>query len=122
MESSVNYNEVVRFMKDFGIDILNRFDELIIDVKTNTYTYIGECSTFEDVQVRVVYALCRPIGKGLGDKDAERLLKRLNEYFFSSLSKEDMLLMYQKLCYVSKIEEFKEFIANGFPMEELKIS
>jgi hypothetical protein len=122
MESQVNYHEVVKFMKDFGIDILNRFDELIIDMKTNTYAYIGECSTFEDVRMRVVFALCRPIGKGLEIKDANRLLKKFNNYFNTNLTRKDMLLMYQELCYTSKVEEFKAFINDGFPMEQLKSS
>jgi hypothetical protein len=119
MESQVNYHEVVKFMKDFGIDILNRFDELIIDMKTNTYAYIGGCNTFEDVRMRVVYALCRPIGKGLEIKDSNRLLKKLNDYFKVNLTREDMLLMYQELCYTSKMEEFKAFIKDGFPIKSL---
>lgn len=116
----MNYSEVFEFMMEFEIDVLNRFNELIIDVKTNTYTFIGECKDIDDVKTRVVFALCRPIGKGLEESDAHRLLGKFNKYFKVELTREDMLLMYQELCYQSKIEEFKDFVKRGFPLEELK--
>lgn len=116
----LNYNEVVKFMKDFEVDVLNRFDELIIDYPTNTYVYIGGCKDIDDVKTRVVYALCRPIGKGLEKQEANRLLKRLNKYFKTNLTKEDLLLMYQELCYERKLPEFREFVLKGLPIEELK--
>lgn len=116
---TLNYNEVVVFMKDFGVDILNRFEELIIDEPTNTYTWIGDCKDIEDVKTKVVFALCRPISKGLKRADANRMLEQFNKYFKIDLTREDMLLMYQELCYTSKLEEFKSFIKRGFPMQEL---
>jgi hypothetical protein len=116
----VNYNEVIRFMKEFKIDVLNRFDELIIDMPNNIWANIKGCEDFDDVKTRVVYSLCRPIGKGLEEKAADRLLVKFNEYFKVNLTRDDMLLMYAELCYTSKIEEFKSFINRGFPMNELK--
>jgi|SRR5690625_4966787 len=107
-------------MQDFGIDVLNRFNELIIDVPSNTYATIEECENIEDVKMRVVFNLCRPIGKGLEREQANRLLEKLNKYFQTELSREDLLLMYSKLCYRSKFEYFKDFIKRGFPIEELK--
>jgi hypothetical protein len=117
---SLDYNEVFKFMRAFGIDILNRYEELIIDEPTNTYVCIKNCQDIEDVKTFVVYAMCRPIGKGLSDRPATRLLKQFNKYFNASLTREDMLLMYQELCYEKKLPEFKEFIKRGFPMEELR--
>lgn len=117
---TLDYNEVFQFMKEFRIDLINRYGELIIDEPTNTYVSINNCKDIEDVKTYVVFALCRPIGKGLKDKDATRLLNRLNSYFEVKLTKADMLLMYQELCYVSKIEEFKSFIKRGFPIGELE--
>ncbi|MDW0113786.1 hypothetical protein QT711_11360 [Sporosarcina saromensis] len=106
-------------MKDFEVDILNRFDELIIDEPTNTYTFIGGCNDLDDVKTRVVFSLCRPIGKGLEKKDANRLLVKFNKYFKTNLSRNDMLLMYRELCYQSKLDEFRVFVQRGFPMNEL---
>lgn len=120
MEMKLDYNEVMAFMTDFGIDIINKHGELIIDEPTNTYVYIKDCKDIEEVKTRVVFALCRPIGKGLENKPANRLLKRLNDYFKVDLKKEDLLLMYGELCYMSKMDEFTEFIQRGFPMEELR--
>ena len=100
---TLDFNEVVKFMREFGVDLLNRYGELIIDEPTNTYVYINKCKDIEDVKTYVVYALCRPIGKGL-----------------DNLSRKDMLTMYARLCYVDKLEEFKDFIKRGFPIEELK--
>ncbi|PLS19210.1 hypothetical protein CVD28_02025 [Bacillus sp. M6-12] len=120
MAESLNYNEVMQFMKEFKVDLINRFDELIIDEPTNTYVGIGRCKDMEDVKTYVVYALCRPIGKGLDDTSATRLLNRVNSYFQTNLTKQDMRLMYNKLCSVSKLEEFKDFIKRGFPMQELE--
>lgn len=117
---SLNYNEVFKFMKEFGVDFINRYEELIIDEPTNTYVCIEGCKDIEDVKTHIVFALCRPIGKGLEKKDAIRLLNRFNNYFDVNLTREDMRLMYQKLCYVSKLEEFKDFIKRGFPIDELK--
>jgi len=119
---ALDYNEVFEFMKEFEIDLLNRFGELIIDEPTNTYVIIKDCKDFEEVKTRVVYALCRPIGKGLDDRPAERLLERLNNYFETSLTREDMRLMYGKLCYLSKLGEFHDFIKRGFPIDELKVT
>ena len=119
MEKELDYNEVFKFMTDFGVDFINRYGELIIDQPTNTYTTIKGCKDIEDVKTYVVFSLCRPIGKGLEDKAATRLLKRVNNYFNVNLTKEDVRLMYQELCYTSKVEEFKSFINRGFPMNEL---
>lgn len=120
MTTKLDYTEVFQFMQDFGIDILNRFNELIIDEPTNTYATISECENIEDVKMRVVFNLCRPIGKGLEIKQANRLLKKFNEYFQTELTREDMRLMYGELCYRDKFEEFKDFIKRGFPIEELR--
>lgn len=119
-QKGLDYNEVFKFMKEFGVDFLNRYKELIIDEKTNTFTHIEGCNDLDDIKTRVVYAMCRPIGKGLEERDSKRLLNRVNEYFKTELTKEDMLLMYQKLCYPHKFAEFRTFIKLGFPMDELK--
>lgn len=118
--SKLDYNQVFSFMKEFGIDIINKYNELIIDEPTNTYVNIENCKDIEEVKTYVIFALCRPIGKGLGDIPANRLLKRVNNYFKVNLTKEDMRLMYAELCYIDKIDEFKDFIERGFPIEELK--
>lgn len=120
MEETLDYNEVFQFMLDFEIDFINRFKELIIDELTNTYTSIVGCKNIEDIKTYVVFSLCRPIGKGLEIRDANRLLKRFNRYFKVELTREDMLLMYQELCYVSKVDDFKDFIRRGFPMEKIR--
>jgi hypothetical protein len=119
MENELNYNEVFKFMVEFEIDFINRYGELIIDQPTNTYTTIKQCKDIEDVKTHVVFSLCRPIGKGLENKPATRLLKRVNNYFNVNLTKEDMRLMYGELCYTSKLDELKSFIKRGFPMSEL---
>ena len=107
-------------MKEFDIDILNKYEELIIDEPSNTYTTIKNCKSIEDVKTHVVFSLCRPIGKGLEIRTANRLLKNLNKYFNVSLTREDMRLMYQELCYIDKLEQFKDFIKRGFPVDELR--
>lgn len=107
-------------MKSYGIHTLTYNKELIIDEPTNTYAYIGDCENIEDVEMRVVFNLCRPIGKGLELREANMLLKRLNDYYSTNLSREDMRLMYGELCYRHKFDEFKSFIRRGFPIEELK--
>ncbi len=117
---SLDFNEVVKFMREFGVDLLNRYGELIIDEPTNTYVYINPCKDIEDVKTYVVFALCRPIGKGLDKKDANRLLRRINKYFKVNLSREDMRQMYAQLCYTDKLDDFKDFIKRGFPIDELK--
>ncbi|MBM4765456.1 hypothetical protein [Bacillus sp. B15-48] len=117
---ALDYNEVVKFMKDFEVDLFNRFGELIIDEPTNTYTSIKKCKDIEEVELRVVYSLCRPIGKGLEQKDANRLLRKFNKYFNVNLTRSDLRLMYGELCYERKLDEFKDFIKRGFPINELK--
>lgn len=119
---ALDYNELFQFMKDFEVDLLNRFGELIIDEPTNTYVSIKKCKDIEEVKLYVVYSLCRPIGKGLDKQPAERLLKRFNKYFNVNLTREDMKLMYGKLCYESKLDEFKDFIRQGFPIGKLKVT
>jgi hypothetical protein len=122
MNNELDYNEVFQFMKDFRINYLNCYNELIIDEPTNVYTTIHHCKDIDDVKTSVVFAICRPIGKGLQNKPATRILNKFNNYFGVELTKEDMLLMYQELCYTGKLESFKGFIKRGFPMEELKQS
>ncbi|MCJ8008923.1 hypothetical protein ACFFF5_21145 [Lederbergia wuyishanensis] len=116
---TLDFNEVVEFMKEFKVDLLNRFGELIIDEPTNTYVGINRCKDIEEVKLYVVFALCRPIGKGLDERDANRLLKRFNEYFKVNLTRSDLRLMYQELCYERELERFKDFIKRGFPVDEL---
>lgn len=41
MSETLNFNEVAKFMKEFRVDFLNRFGELIIDSKTNTFADIN---------------------------------------------------------------------------------
>lgn len=120
MEKELDYNEVFRLMTEFGIDFINKYGEMIIDEPTNTYTTIKGCKDIEEVKTRLVYSLCRPIGKGLENQAATRLLKRVNTYFNVSLTKEDMHLMYLKLCNISKLDELTNFIKRGFPMKELE--
>lgn len=120
LTNKLDYNEVFQYMQDFGIDFINRHNEMIIDYKTNTYTDLKECENIEDVKMRVVFSLCRPIGKGLELREANMLLKRINDYYSTGLTREDMRLMYQELCYRHKFDEFKSFIKRGFPLKELK--
>lgn len=115
----LNYNDVFQFMKEFGADLINRYEELIIDESSNTYISLKYCKTIDDVKTHVVYSLCRPIGKGLEEKEATRLLGKVNKYFNVKLTRQDMLLMYQELCYESKLNEFGDFIKRGFPIKEL---
>lgn len=122
MENTLNYLEVLAFMKKFGADFINANNELIIDERTNTYVGLHDCKNMEDVKVMVVFALCRPIGKGLEKKDATRLLKKVNAYFGLELTREDMRLMYGELCYLHKLDAFKSFIDRGFPIAELQVS
>ena len=122
MSSNLDYNEVFKFMRDFRIDYINRFNELIIDEPTNTYVSIEKCKDIKEVETYVMFALCRPISKGLNDKASSRLLQRVNRYFGTELTKDDLLLMYQELCYTHKLQDFNDFIERGFPMEELKKS
>jgi len=119
--TTLNYNEVFTFMKGFKIDILNRFNELIIDNGSNTYTTLEGCEDMEDVIYRVVYSISRPIGKGLELKVSDRIRNNFNNYFKTNLTRDDFLLIYQELCYTSKEKEFKDFIKRGFPMEELRL-
>lgn len=119
-EMNLDYNEVFQFMREFEVDLLNRYNELVIDEPTNTFASIKHCQDIEEVKANVVMALCRPISKGLESRASTRLLKRINDYFSVNLTKQDMLLMYNELCYESKKEEFKDFVKRGFPMEELR--
>jgi hypothetical protein len=120
MAKLLDYNEVFQFMREFGINVINQWNELIIDAKWNIYTNLDLCENTEEVKARVIFALCRPIGKGLEVKDANRLLHKVNKYFKVNLTRKDMRLIYTELCYSHKFDEFKEFIQEGFPMEKLE--
>jgi len=120
-ENRLNYSQVLEFMKQFEIDYINRFDEMIIDHFTNTYVYIGGCLDIDDVVMKTVYAMARPIGKGLEESHAIRLLNKINNYFKTSLTCMDMLTIYEELCYERKLPQFKKFVMNGMPMEEIKL-
>lgn len=115
----LDYNELYAFMVDFEIDLLNRFGELIVDEPTNTCLSIKYCESMDDVKVRVLFELCRPIGKGLSDRDSNRVRSKVNRYFGTELTQDDFVVMYEKLCYESKLKEFKSFMDRGFPMGEL---
>lgn len=119
MTTPLNYNEVFSFMQDFPVDFLNNRNQLIIDENTDTFVSINGCETIEDVKARVVYAMCRPIGKGLETYQAERLLQRFNEYFGTELKREDLRRMYSELCYPHQIDTLKSFMQRGFPVAEL---
>ena len=116
----MNYDQIMSLMRLFPIDYLNRFDELIIDEKTNIYSYIGGCESIEDVEACLILSLCRPIGKGLDKNDANRLLERVNGYFCVELTREDMLSIYTHLCYADYVKQVKKFIEDGFPIDRIK--
>jgi hypothetical protein len=120
MTKKIDYNQVFEFMQKFNADFINRFEEMIIDRKNNIWIPLKECNNLEDIETWAIMVLCRPIGKALEDKDAKRLLKRVNDYFQSNLSTRDMRIIYGELCYREKIGDMKEFIKRGFPMEELQ--
>jgi|GEM_PF-5952812 len=120
LQPELNLNEVFQFMQEFKCDFINRFCEIIIDEPTNTYVSINECKSLDDVKARILMSICRPIGKGLELSHANRLLERFNKYFSTNLTRKDMLKIYRDLCYSSKLEENKEFIKRGFPVQELK--
>ena len=120
-ENRLNYSQVLEFMKQFEIDYINRFDEMIIDHFTNTYVYIGGCHDIDDIVMRTVYAMARPIGKGLEESHAIRLLNKINNYFKISLTCGDMLTIYEELCYERKLPQLKKFVMNGMPMEEIML-
>lgn len=119
IKNELNYNEVLTFMKEFGVDCMTSNGELVFDIGTNTYADINHCRDIDDVKGTTIYNLCRPIGKGLDNQTANMLLSRVNDYFKTDLSRDDMRLMYRELCYRDKFEEFKSFVKRGFPMEEL---
>lgn len=119
MTTQLDHNEVFAFMQAFPVDFLNNKNELIIDDTTDTFVSINGCTSIEDVKARVVYAMCRPIGKGLETYQAERLLKRLNHYFGTELTRNDMRRMYGELCYPHMLDTLKRFIDRGFPVAEL---
>ncbi|WP_442637934.1 hypothetical protein [Rossellomorea marisflavi] len=121
MENTLNYPDVLAFMKEFGADYINSSNELIIDLRTNTYCELRPCKTLDDVKAMVVFSLCRPIGDGLEKKEAKRLLKLVNSYFGVELTRKDMRLMYAELCHISKLDELKSFIDRGFPIAELPV-
>jgi len=75
-------------MQNYGINVSNQFNELIIDVASNTYADIKECENIEDMKMVVVFNLCRQIGKGL---------EKLNKYFHTELSREDLHFGYPSL-------------------------
>ena len=120
VNENLNYAEVFRFMKEYGCDCINENNELIIDLKTNTYTYLGDAPTIEHVKAKVLMSVCRPIYKGLPPRQANQFLRRFNDYFKTELTRDDMGLIYQHLCYGHMIIENVDFIQRGFPMNELK--
>lgn len=120
ISDNLNMNEVFNFLQEFRCDFINFAGEIIIDNLTNTYTSIINCESMDDVKAKVLMSMCRPIGKGLELKHANRLLERFNKYFNTTLTRNDMLKIYRDLCYSSKLEENKDFIKRGFPVHELK--
>lgn len=119
-KEGLDYNQVFQFMQVFPVDYINKYGEMIIDHKTNTYSTFKNAKDFDDVLTHVVFSLCRPIGKGLEVKDAKKLLHRVNSYFKVNLTREDFDEMYGELCYTDKFDQFKDFIKRGFPMDELR--
>ena len=107
-------------MKEFEADSLNRFGELIIDEPTNSCVIIKNCKDIEELKLYVIYSICHPIGKGLQENNAKRLLYKFNKYFKVNLTRSDFRLMYTELCYEPKLGELKDFIKRGFPVKDLK--
>ncbi|MEX3623760.1 hypothetical protein [Viridibacillus arvi] len=114
----LDFNEVIEFMDAFQCDFINRQGDLIIDHKTNTFTNFNNCKTIKDLEAKVVMAVSAALSGG-ERKKRKYLLVNFNRYFKTSLSFDDMERIYSKLCYTSKLEENKQFIAKGFPIEEL---
>lgn len=120
MENTLNYLEVLSFMRAFDADFITAKNELYVDERTNVFISLHDCKTIEDVEYKVIYELCRPIGFGLEKREAKRLLKKINNFYNVKLSRKDMRTLYSKMCFVDTEDAFKSFISRGFPMGELR--
>ena len=116
----ITLEEILTVSRGFEADFINTNGEIILDQKTNTYAIVMDCESLDEVNMRMVFALARPIHKSFSTVKSKKFLNALNRYFGTALSKEDMEIIYQKLCYHRKQKEFTEFIKQGFPMENLK--
>lgn len=120
MSEKLDLKQVVRLMSEFEVEFLTPRGEFIFDYETNTFADISQCKDVEDVETTVILALCRPIGKALKASEANALLKNINDYFYSNLTRDDMDTIYAELCYRDKFEDLKSFVKRGFPMHEIK--
>lgn len=118
MENTLNYLKVLSFMRAFDADFITAKNELYVDERTNIFISLHDCKTMEDVEYKVIYALCRPIGFGLEKREAKRLLQKINNFYKVKLSRKDMRTLYSKMCFDDTEEAFKSFIARGFHMDE----
>lgn len=117
----MEHSEIIKFMKDFKCDFINRNDEMIIDLDYNIYFKISVCNDVKDMEAYALLVLCRPIGKGIEYRKRKwrELLERFNEYFKCDLTRDDMQEIYCELCYLNMENAVKKFIADGFPMDRL---
>lgn len=118
----MEHNEIIKFMRDFGCDFINRNNEMIIDLDYNIYFSLNICDSVQDMEIYALLVLCRPIGKGIEYRKRKwrELLKRFNDYFKIELTREDMYEIYVHLCYLNMEDAVKRFIADGLPVSRLE--
>lgn len=118
----MEHNEIIKFMRDFGCDFINRNNEMIIDLDYNIYFSLNICDSVQDMEIYALLVLCRPIGKGIEYRKRKwrELLKRFNDYFKIELTREDMSEIYVHLCYLNMEDAVKRFIADGLPVSRLE--
>lgn len=119
---ALKQEELFLFMKKIGAEFINYNNELILDLEYNIYFSLNNCHSLADIEASALLVLCRPVGKGISFKKRKwrELLKRFNSYFNCDLTREDMREIYGELCYSGMVEATKQFIADGFQMDNIQ--
>lgn len=108
-----------RALKVFPKSFINKSEEIILEPKNNVYFRLEDVGNELDFQCKLLAWVSRPISKSLNKYWWPRVLKSFNEFLGTSFTRDEMLLIYDRLGNdVNRALSIK-FIESNYDLELL---
>ena len=123
----LDIQEVLRLLKCFPNSFVNTNGDFIVSLKTQSYFILNNCSSFLELQCKVLNYLSRDAIKAIpykreinNEKYRDSILKGINTFLGTSFSTEEMTRIYTKLGGGIKKELTKRFIESNYDLSLLE--
>ncbi|KAA0944377.1 hypothetical protein FQ087_18400 [Sporosarcina sp. ANT_H38] len=88
---------IERALEVFPKSFINKSNEIILEPKNNVYFRLEDVYVELDFKCKMLAWISRPVSKSLNKYWSPKVLKSFNEFLGTGFSKDDMLLIYDRL-------------------------